>query len=111
MTLQPFVERARRPALVAETVSLFTFAAVAGESRLGLSRVQVASVNVEALGPNVGERLRIHAERSDGQIADARVHRGTEGRDDRVLPIRRLVSLLQDSARGAARLFAKHPTG
>jgi len=57
MTLQPFVERARRPALVALSVSLFTFATVVGESRLGLSRGQIASVNVEALGPKVGERL------------------------------------------------------
>jgi cytochrome oxidase Cu insertion factor (SCO1/SenC/PrrC family) len=57
MTLQPFLERARRPALIALAVSLFTFVTVIGESRLSLSRGQAASVNVEALGPKVGEPL------------------------------------------------------
>jgi len=57
MTLQLFVERARRPALVALSASLFTFATVVGEARLGLFGWQLASVNVDALGPKVGERL------------------------------------------------------
>ncbi len=57
MTLQLFVERARRPALVALAASLFTFATAGGEARLGLLGEQVASVSVEALGPKVGERL------------------------------------------------------
>ena len=55
--LQPFVERARGLALVALSVSLFTFATVAGEARLGLLGGQLTSVNVEAMGPKVGEHL------------------------------------------------------
>jgi len=57
MTLQPFVERARRSVLVALSATLFTFATAVGEARLSLLGAQVASVNVEALGPKVGERL------------------------------------------------------
>jgi len=57
MTLQPFVERARRPALVALSASLFTLATVVGEASLGPLEGQLTSVNVEALGPQVGERM------------------------------------------------------
>jgi cytochrome oxidase Cu insertion factor (SCO1/SenC/PrrC family) len=57
MTLQPFVERARRSALVALAATLFTFATAVGQARLRLLEGQVTSVNVEALGPKVGERL------------------------------------------------------
>jgi len=57
MTLQPFVERARTSALVVLAATLFTFATAVREARLSLLRGQVASVNVEALGPKVGERL------------------------------------------------------
>jgi hypothetical protein len=57
MTLQPFVERARRSVLVALLATLFTFATTVGEARLSLLGGQVASVNVEALGPKVGEHL------------------------------------------------------
>jgi hypothetical protein len=57
MTLQSVVERALRPTLVALFALLFTFATAAEEARLSLLGGQVASVNVEALGPKVGERL------------------------------------------------------
>jgi len=57
MTLQPFVKRARRSALVALAATLFTFATTVGEARFSLLGGQVASVNIEALGPKVGERL------------------------------------------------------
>jgi hypothetical protein len=57
MMLQPFVERPRTSALVVLAATLFTVATAVGEARLGLLRGQVASVNVEALGPKVGERL------------------------------------------------------
>jgi hypothetical protein len=52
-----FVERARRSILVALAATLLTFATADGEARLSLLLGQVASVNVEALGPKVGERL------------------------------------------------------
>jgi hypothetical protein len=42
---------------VALSATLFTFATAAGEARLSLSGEQGAAVNVEALGPKVGERL------------------------------------------------------
>jgi len=54
--LHPCVELARRSALVALAATLLTFATAVGEARLSLLP-QVASVNVEALGPKVGERL------------------------------------------------------
>ena len=57
MMLQPFVERVRTSALVVLAATLFTVATAVGEARLSLLRGQVASVNVEALGPKVGERL------------------------------------------------------
>ena len=38
-----------------------------------------------------------------------RIVAGAEGRDARVLPLRRLVTLLQDAARGAARPLRRHP--
>jgi len=56
MTLQPFVERGRRSVLVALTATLL-FTTAVGEARLSLLEGQVASVNVDALGPKVGERL------------------------------------------------------
>jgi hypothetical protein len=52
-----FVERARKSILVALAATPLTFATADGEARLSLLLGQVASVNVEALGPKVGERL------------------------------------------------------
>ena len=57
MMVQPFEERARRSALAALAATLLAFATAVGEARLSLLRGQVDSVNVEALGPKVGERL------------------------------------------------------
>jgi len=57
MTLQPFVERARKCAVVALTAALFTVATAVGEAGLSPLGGQVASVNVDALGPKVGERV------------------------------------------------------
>jgi hypothetical protein len=57
MTLRPFLERARRPTLVALFALLCALPTVAGEARLRRLGGQVAAVNVEALGPKVGERL------------------------------------------------------
>ena len=57
MALQPFVERARRSVLVAPFATLFTFTTAVGAARLSLLEGQAASVNVDALGPKVGERL------------------------------------------------------
>jgi hypothetical protein len=57
MPLQRFGEHARRSALMALLATLFTCATVVGEGRLDLLAVQVTPVNVDALGPKVGERL------------------------------------------------------
>jgi hypothetical protein len=57
MTFRPFVEPLRKSALPALAAMLLTFAAAAGEARLSLLEGQVASVNVDGLGPKVGERL------------------------------------------------------
>ena len=55
------------------------------------------------LGPQVGERVPDFSSETRRAVLDAAVHHGPEGRDARVRPLGRLVTVLQDAARRAAR--------